>query len=194
MTDLLTAYGLPLLALTTFAASLALPIPAFLVLLSAGALAASGSFAPVAVGLSALAGAIAADQCGYHFGHHIAPLLHRTLGRHPRSNRLLTRAERLLCDHGGLGVFLSRWLLAPLGPYINLLSGTADLPWHRFTIWAMAGRTLWIGLYCGLGFIFAHNLPQIATTAHNASTVLMLLALPALAALLLHHRRNNRRR
>ncbi|MDV4144025.1 DedA family protein [Shimia sp. FJ5] len=194
MTDLLASYGLPLLALVTFAASLALPIPAFLALLSAGALAASGHLAPIPALCAAFLGAALGDQCGYHFGHHIAPALHRTMTRHPHTGRLLARAEHLLSDHGGLGVFLSRWLLAPLGPYINLLSGTAELSWFRFTLWAMTGKALWIGLYCGLGYGFAQSLPRVATVVRQTSTALLFLALIALAALLLHRQQSKRRR
>ena len=62
---------------------------------------------------------------------------------------------------GGLGVFFSTWLFAPLGPWVNLAAGTVQLGWLRFTAWDAAGEAIWVLVYVMLGFIFAAQLPQL---------------------------------
>ncbi|MGA1233177.1 MAG: DedA family protein [Lutimaribacter sp.] len=61
----LATWGLPLLFATTFASCLALPVPASLMMLAAGAFVASGDLPASGVCLAALFGAIAGAQLGY---------------------------------------------------------------------------------------------------------------------------------
>ena len=56
---------------------------------------------------------------------------------------------------GGPGIFLTRWLLSPLGPWINLASGTAGYPWHRFLFWDMLGEITGAVVYISLGRFFS---------------------------------------
>ena len=56
---------------------------------------------------------------------------------------------------GGPGIFLTRWLLTPLGPWINLASGTAAYPWHRFLLWDALGETTGAAIYISIGRIFS---------------------------------------
>jgi membrane protein DedA with SNARE-associated domain len=56
---------------------------------------------------------------------------------------------------GGPGIFLTRWLLSPLGPWINLASGTAGYPWHRFLFWDILGEITGAAVYISLGWFFS---------------------------------------
>ncbi len=60
--------------------------------------------------------------------------------------------------NGAAAVFLSRWLLSPLGPYVNLIAGSTGLGWLRFTLAGIAGEALWTGMYVGAGFAFGGNI------------------------------------
>ncbi len=73
---------------------------------------------------------------------------------HKASSRraaLMGKATGYLRDRGALAVFLSRWLFSPLGPYVNFAGGAARLDWGRFTWAGIAGETVWVALYVGLG-------------------------------------------
>jgi membrane protein DedA with SNARE-associated domain len=61
-----------------------------------------------------------------------------------------------------VGIFLSRWLLTPLGPLINLTSGMAAYPWPRFLLFAVAGEVLWVLLYVTLGQFFSDRVQAIS--------------------------------
>jgi membrane protein DedA with SNARE-associated domain len=180
MTDsllaLLPAWGALLLAVVTFLSCLALPIPASVVMLTAGALAAGGDLPLAPAAAAAVAGAVAGDQIGFWAGRRWGgPLMART-SRNPSRAALVTRARSLIDRRGETGVFLSRWLFSPLGPWINLAAGAAAMPWRHFTPPAILGEILWVGLYLGLGFAFAGSVARIADIGGALSGLLAALA------------------
>lgn len=183
MTDwLLTqmaAAGLPLLFLTTALSCLALPVPASLMMLTAGAFSATGDFQLWQAALAALAGALLGDQLGYLVGRRAGGPLNRLIERFPKRAAILARAMEMLRGRGAPGIFLSRWLFSPLGPYVNFAAGAAPTPWARFTAAGAAGEMVWVALYTGLGYAFSHSL---AAAANLAADMLGLLA--ALAVML----------
>jgi membrane protein DedA with SNARE-associated domain len=67
-----------------------------------------------------------------------------------------------------MGVFLSRWLVSPLGPWVNLIAGATGMSALRFTLSGAAGEAVWVGLYVGLGFLFAANIGALSYVLGNA--------------------------
>jgi membrane-associated protein len=162
MTDwllsLVPQYGLWILAAGTFLSCLALPFPASILMLTAGGFAAAGDLVLWQALLAAAAGAIAGDQLGYWAGRRFGATLLSRLRRDPARDRLLARADALMDRRGALAVFLSRWLLSPLGPWVNLVAGSTGHPWGRFTFAGVTGELVWAGLYVGTGHAFAGNI------------------------------------
>lgn len=162
MTDWLLAlvpvYGLWLLAATTFFSCLALPFPASILMLTAGGFVAAGDLALVPTVAAAAAGGIAGDQLGFWAGRRFgAPLLAR-MRRDPARDKLLSKAMTMLNKSGDMAVFFSRWLFSPLGPWMNLVTGSSGYGWHRFTVAGVAGELVWATLYVGMGYAFAGNI------------------------------------
>lgn len=162
MTDWLLAlvpsYGLWLLAAVTFCSCLALPIPASILMLAAGGFVAAGDLELFATLGAAAAGGIAGDQLGFWAGRWLgAPVLTR-LRRDPAREKLLGRAVAMMDQRGAIGVFLTRWLFSPLGPWVNLTAGSTGFSWRRFTLAGVAGEAVWAGLYVGMGYGFAGNI------------------------------------
>lgn len=162
MTDWLLAlvpqYGLWLLAVTTFLSCLALPIPASVLMLAAGGFAAAGDLALWQAFLSAAAGAIAGDQFGFWVGRGLGASVLGRLRADPGRDKLLAKADALMDRRGVMAVYLSRWLVSPLGPYVNLIAGSTRYGWSRFTAAGVAGEATWAGLYVGAGFAFGGNI------------------------------------
>ena len=156
--ELVPQYGLWALAVSTFLSCLALPFPASILMLTAGGFVAAGDLGLVSTLAAAAAGGIAGDQLGFWAGRRLgAPLLAR-LGRDPARDRLLARAEAFLARRGAAAIFLSRWLFSPLGPWVNLITGSSGYGWRRFTLAGVAGEAVWAGLYVGAGYAFAGNI------------------------------------
>lgn len=178
MTETLLAlvplYGLGLIGLSTFLSCLAVPMPASIVMLSAGGFAAAGDLVLWQAGVAALAGAVAGDQLGYFLGRAGARMLSRQRVA-PRQARLLGKAADALHIHGDWAVFFSRWLVSPLGPYVNFAGGAAHLGWGRFTGAAVAGEMVWVIGYVGLGAAFADDILALADLLGSASGLLAAL-------------------
>ena len=179
MTDWLLAlvptYGAWLLVACTFCSCLALPIPASMLMLTAGGFVSAGDLSMTTSAGAALFGAVAGDQTGYFAGRAGGAGLIEKLGSRAAP---LAKATDMLAKKGGLAVFFTRWLLSALGPYVNLAAGAAKQPWAKFTLFGVAGEAVWVGLYVGLGYAFTGN---IAAASSMAVSMLGFLAAGAVA-------------
>lgn len=169
---LVPSWGLWLVAGTTFLSCLALPVPASLVMLAAGGFAAAGDFALWQVALAAFAGATLGDHAGFLAGRRVGAAVLELIARSPRRARAVSQASAYVRDKGGIGVFLSRWLVSPLGPYVNFAGGAAGMRLSRFTPADLAGEAVWVALYTGLGFAFADRIVELGAVLGNASGAL----------------------
>lgn len=193
----LTTYGYSLLFLTTFLSCLALPVPASLAMMTAGAFAASGDLILWATAGSALGGAVLGDQTGFILARMGSGRLSPYMLRHRGRAKLISRAKRLTERYGGPGIFLSRWLVSPLGPYANFVSGATHYEWHRFTLWGVSGELVWVVIYTSLGYIFAANIDLVAQIAADTSGLIAASAITVgIGLYLIHamHRHAKRRR
>ncbi len=165
---LVSTYGTIVIALSTFLSCLALPIPASFVMLAGGAFVASGDLAALPVVMAAFIGAVAGDQAGFRIGRLGGHRIETRLLQTPSRAAVLTRARRLVTRWGVAGVFLSRWLVSPLGPWVNLVAGATGMGALRFTAAGAAGEAVWVGLYVGLGYLFAANIGALSAVLGNA--------------------------
>jgi len=135
-------------------------------MLSAGAFSAGEDLNLWACAAAALAGAVLGDQAGFALGLRFAGVLDRAKGKAALS---IAKARAFTERRGGPGVFLSRWLFSPLGPYVNYIAGATGMAWARFSLWSVLGEIVWVTLYVGAGFTFADQLEAVATILSNAS-------------------------
>jgi len=188
---LVSDFGVFVIGITTFLSCLALPIPSSFVMLAGGAFVASGDLALAEVLAAAYGGALVGDQTGYRAGRWGGARFQTALDRQPARAAILDRARAMVARWGGIGVFFSTWLVAPLGPWVNVIAGATGMgPW-RFTLWDAAGEAVWVALYVGLGFAFAANIELIAGLLGNAAGALSgLVVTLGLGALLWRARRS----
>jgi len=169
---LIPQYGVALMFLVTFLSCLALPVPSSLIMLTGGAFAAAGDLTLSSVVGGAYAGALLGDQTGFAIGrwgqHTIDALVHK----YPKRAVLIEKAQAFTQKWGGPGVYFSRWLVSPLGPYVNFLAGSTRLNWLRFSAWDAAGEATWVTLYVGLGYMLAGQIEAVADVLGNLSGAL----------------------
>ncbi|PJI92101.1 membrane protein DedA with SNARE-associated domain [Yoonia maricola] len=166
-------YGVPLLFCVTFLSCLALPVPSSLLMLASGGFAAAGDLSLPAVAAAAFCGAVIGDNTGYWIARGLGQRLGDWLKAHPKRAALRDRSEVFMGKWGGASVFFSCWLVAPLGPYVNYVSGLSRFSWVRFAMWGAAGEVFWVGIYVGLGYLFADNLTAISSILSNVSGFLV---------------------
>lgn len=172
---MLVLYGVPLLCAVTFISSAGAPLPVSLLLIAAGSFTDHGEMNAVSVITFATVGAVLGDQAGFALGRWGGHRLARRVSRWAGSEERLESAEAHARRWGGLGIFLTRWLITPLGPCVNLVSGFAGYPWPRFLLWDVLGEFLWVVLYVELGQIFSHQVQDLSALLGNATWALLAL-------------------
>jgi len=170
---LVPTYGLPFLFGIAVLAAAGVPVSSSLALLVTGAFIASGELPFVQSYLTALVGAIIGDQIGYLIGYRAGNAVEERLARKPKRAAQIAHAKKFIDRFGGVGVFLTRWLLAPIGPITNIICGASDMRWLRFTLWDFFGEVLWVAIYIGIGYAFRGNLEGMAVLMGEAGWLLI---------------------
>ena len=154
-------FGAPALFGIVTIAAIGVPLPITLLLIVAGSMISQGAMNLWwAIG-AAGAGSILGDQAGYAIGRWGGPAVITRLSGLFGKRASLETMEAKAKAWGGPGIFITRWLLTPLGPWINLVSGTAGYPWHRFLLWDVLGELTAAVLYISLGRFFSDRVTAL---------------------------------
>jgi membrane-associated protein len=176
----LLVYGLPVLFGVTLICSAGIPFPVSLVLVAAGSFAQQGEmklWQVIAVGTIA---AVAGDHLGYGLARWGGRRFIDRLSRRFGGGEKIKRAESFTQRWSGASIFLSRWLVTGLGPWVNVTSGMACYPWQRFLLWDVLGELLWVALYVVLGYIFSGRVQAMVEILGNLAWVVLGLILTAI--------------
>jgi membrane-associated protein len=183
-------YGPPLLFGVLLVGSIGVPTPATLLLIAAGAFAQQGEMSMGWTVAMAATGTIIGDNIGYALGRWGSTRFHNRLSRLAGGEERLQQTQEWLNRRGGVGIFLSRWLITPLGPVINLTSGMSGYSWGRFLILDLTGELLWVILYVVLGAVFSDRIQALGSIVDDiAWTLVSLVAAIALGWMLVRRLR-----
>jgi membrane protein DedA with SNARE-associated domain len=177
LTDQLLAaismYGLPVFFGVIVVAAVGVPLPVTLALVAAGSFVQLGEMRLWQVIAVGSAGAILGDQLGFVIGRWGGSRIENRIRKSQAGSLQIARAQAFAKKWGGLGIFISRWLVTPLGPWLNLTTGMADYPWPRFFIWCALGEILWVVLYVMLGKIFSGSVQALVEVLGDLGWVLV---------------------
>jgi membrane protein DedA with SNARE-associated domain len=165
----LSIYGLPAYFGILVISSAGIPFPITLMLVVVGSFVEQGEMQLWKVLLLGSAGAVIGDQIGFGVGRFGGRRLVSRLTKRVGGENSVKRAEEFTRRWGSVGIFFSRWLVTPLGPWLNLTSGATGYPWVRFIFWDVLGEVLWVFLYVMLGRIFSDRVQYIADLMGNLS-------------------------
>jgi len=172
-------YGLTAVFLFTFLENTGLPVPAFPVLMLAGAYASSRHAALLTVLVAASAGALLADAIWYLVG--------RWKGKRVLNHLCRVSFNPDACLERSVDGFHRRKvatiLFAKFLPGVNTimppLAGVSAMPITAFLLLDLAGSLLWAGAGVALGFAFGE---RVAETARGVQGMMGWLLLAGLAA------------
>lgn len=170
---LLPQWGPWLLAASAFLSCMMVPVPTSALLLTAGALSGTGHLHLPWLVLAACAGASMGDVAAFSLARRLGPWLNRA---GTKRAQLMARAQDFIARRGLLAVFLSRWLITPLGPAINYVAGAAGMALPRFAIASLAGEFLWAVIHLGIGHLVGRNFRHDEGAALKALAVGLVLA------------------
>jgi membrane protein DedA with SNARE-associated domain len=146
----LIANGPATLALVAFICALGVPLPIPVLIIGAGALVRQGQMNLATAVAVTLTGALLAELVWYAAGRELGPRARSRMGR--RFASVYDEAERRFRQHPGLTVYLTRWLLQPIGIPTSLIAGASAFPVRRFIPAAVAGNLMWVVAYTAIGY------------------------------------------
>jgi membrane-associated protein len=108
-------------------------------------------------GLLTIAGIIG-DSVNYAIGHLIGPRVFSGDVRFLKKE-YLDRTHRFYEKHGGKTIILARFIpiIRTFAPFV---AGVGAMTYKNFILYNVAGATLWVGLFTGLGYFFG-NIPAV---------------------------------
>jgi membrane-associated protein len=143
-------YGVPIIGVVVLIGAAGLPIPCTFLVIAAGAFARQGILAWPETAIIALVSSIMGDSISYAMGFYAREkILQRFSGR-PR----WLQAERTFQRWGPMSIFFSRFLITAIAVPVNLMSGTTRFPFRKFILFDIAGETIWVLGFGGLGYLF----------------------------------------
>jgi membrane protein DedA with SNARE-associated domain len=187
----LSVYGVPMLFVALVIGCVGVPLPSSLLLLAAGSFVEQGELNLwLVLGLSAV-GSVLGDNVGYAIGRWGGPRLTDRLTKLVGGETKIKETEEWLRRRGSSGIFLSRWLLTPLGPIVNLIAGATKYRWRRFFLFDLIGEALWVVLYVLLGKIFSDRVQALYDLLGNLTWAMFSLVFAvAFGVLLFKHLRS----
>ncbi len=189
--DLVLQSGYPALVFVLVGAAFGLPLPATLLLVGAGAYASTEELNLPLLLLTGLASVVVGDMAGYWVGRRGGEAVASRFGRWLK----LTEAAPLHRSFQRWGVptlFLTRFLLAPLGPSVSVLAGMQHYPFSWFARAAIAGEVVWVGLYGGIGYALGSGSSALALLLGDVTATLAIIALIAVLGMLVAHEARTR--
>ena len=176
---LVAQYGEPALFTIVAMAAVGLPLPVALLLLIAGSMVSQGVMNLWITIAAGAAGQILGDNAGYFIGRWGGVTAIDWLGRRAGKSTRLHAISAKAQSWGAAGIFLTRWLLTPLGPWINLASGAARYSWPLFLIWDVIGELVCAALYVALGKLFNDRIVSVESIFSDAAWALTALTIAA---------------
>jgi membrane protein DedA with SNARE-associated domain len=192
LTDLLDAWGYPLVALFIAIESSGIPFPGETMLVAAAVYAGAGHLSIAWVIVAASLGAITGDNLGYLAGRYGGRKLVERYGGYVRIKaHHLEYAERFFDRHGDKTVFFGRHL-AVLRAWAAFLAGLNRMSWQKFTLYNAAGGILWSVLYGSIGYFLGNNLSLMHRVISGLGIVGALITVVLVVAVFVYWRRSRK--
>lgn len=176
--SVLSLYGIPILAGLLFVGSIGVPLPNTLLLVASGSFVAGGQMDKWTLLIAATAATIAGDVSIYIVGRWAgrAALRRKTSKLQPQ----MKKAEAVVRKWGAFGIFITRWLITPIGPWVSLISGASKYPWPQYVFWDVTGNIIWVAGFVSLGQAVAHEVQSVSALAGDIAWLTLALIVAAL--------------
>ena len=174
-------YGYLWIALLIGVESIGVPVvPGETILIAGAVYAGAGRLNIVAIGLIAVAAAIAGSTIGYAIGRIGGRVLVLRYGRYVRvTSERLDKAERFIDRRGWLVVMVARFVEG-LRQAVGLVAGITGMRWPLFLACNAVGAVAWVAVWASVGDLAGSHI----TVIYQDATRYSLYALIALAILI----------
>jgi len=176
------------------AEQLGVPLPSALVLLAVGALAAAGRMNIIAATATAFIAAFSGDLVWYRLGRrHGTKFLGRLCRLSLEPDSCVRRSETFFARHGARSLLAAKFIPG-LNTVAAPIAGAIRTPRWRFLLFDGLGILLWAATFETLGFVFTHQLQQVAAYVSHAGALVMAVGLSTATAVYVGRKSARRRR
>jgi membrane protein DedA with SNARE-associated domain len=177
ITQIVSDYGYPGIALLMLGENIFPPIPSELIMPLAGFVAAQGQLNPVLVVLAGTLGSVLGALPWYYAGKWLGE--ERVCALAARHGRWLTvddkdvgKAIRWFERHGRMAVLIGR-LIPTVRTLISVPAGMARMPLLPFLIFSTIGSLLWTAALAGAGYLLEANYRLVGDYLDQASKIII---------------------
>ncbi|HEY3927257.1 MAG TPA: VTT domain-containing protein [Candidatus Koribacter sp.] len=178
--SILVKYGYLLVFVWVLGEQLGLPIPAFPLLLSAGALAGQGKMNLAFLLLTCVVACIAADTFWYKLGQSRGGSVLRFLCRMSLEPDSCVQTTRGSLDRRGPQTLLYSKFVPGLNTVAAPIAGMSRVPLMRFVIYDLVGSVIWASSSLFVGFLFSGEVDAILSRSRAVGRVLVWLFVAAI--------------
>lgn len=171
-------YGYPIVVCCVLAAYFGIPIPTDAILLAAGSFSVDGTLNIfILIPLVAIA-AIIGDLFGYYLGKKFGFLvINKYTKKLGLTQKKLDKVDKFLIKWGSGCIFITRWLLTPLGIPVNIMAGISKFSIKKFFSVVVIGELIWATIFIYLGYLFGANWVNLLDYIDQAPLLLALLTI-----------------
>ena len=152
-------YGAQLLAVVALCCALGVPLPMPVLVLATGALVREGSVPFHLAAAACLAGSLCGESIFYLTGRYAGAWVHGHAGT--TLSAAWQKTQQQFMAQAARTVYLTRWLLTPLGIPTSLVAGSQRYAYWRFALCAVAGDLMWVLGYGVAGYALGPQWPAV---------------------------------
>jgi len=148
-------------------------MPAIIVVLAAGSLAALGDLNIFVLFFIVASCSVLGDIVGYWLGAKIGyGIFHRHRGA-IFSSTLFERLQKYFFRWSGITIFLTRWLFSLFSALTNILAGMTKYSFRKFLLFDIPGEIVSAMIFLGIGYIFSSQWQNIWINIENLLLFIM---------------------
>jgi membrane protein DedA with SNARE-associated domain len=157
-----------------------IPLGATFVILAAGSL--SGTIEEYFFSVSLIFfGLVVGDIAAYFTASHFEKVFTEKLCKYEKIERKYESGKDLFNKYGGLGIFLSRFVLLGFGAPLNYISGFSKYSFRKFLAYSASGEFLYVSIYAYIGFLFKDSWVSLYDLIVEFPYIILLILLAVFA-------------
>lgn len=174
---ILVKYGYLLVFVWVLGEQIGLPIPAFPLLLSAGAMAGQGRMNLALILLTCITACLIADTIWYKLGQTRGAGVLNILCRMSLEPDSCVQRTRGSLDRRGTQTLLYSKFVPGLNTVASPIAGMSRVPYARFLLFDLAGTILWASSSLIVGYLFSDEVDAILNRSRQFGRLVAILAL-----------------
>ncbi len=176
LSDLLRAFGLPLLFIIIFLENTILGffIPGEIILFAAAALAGQGTLNVFLVFIVAFVAALSGNVFGFYIGFKVGIPALKKIAKKLHTERLLDRSNEFFKKYGAASIILGRFAVG-VRVFIPPLAGASNMRFSLFLLYTIIALLIWTFVITGLGFYFSQDIAFLVANYNIAGAVILVI-------------------